>query len=76
MRIGAPGEIFAGEARVGMTPDPAVALRNLGHTCFVEARAAAGISDPAYAAAGVSIMPEGRGHLHGSFFCSFVAPLI
>jgi NAD(P) transhydrogenase subunit alpha len=61
MKIGAPGEIFAGEAQVGMTPDSAVALRNLGHTCFVEARAAAGISDAAYAAAWVSIVPGGRG---------------
>jgi NAD(P) transhydrogenase subunit alpha len=43
-----------------MTPDSAVALQKLGHTCFIEAGAgaAAGISDAAYAAAGVSIVPD------------------
>ncbi|KFG68878.1 Re/Si-specific NAD(P)(+) transhydrogenase subunit alpha [Microvirga sp. BSC39] len=60
MRIGAPKEAFPGEARVALTPDSAVALQKLGHTCFVEARAgtAAGISDAAYAAAGVTIVPD------------------
>src|SRR3712207_2548540 len=60
MKIGAPREIFAGESRVAMTPDSAVALQKLGHMCFVEAGAgsAAGISDAAYAAAGVSIVPD------------------
>ena len=60
MRIGAPKEAVPGEARVAMTPDSAVALQKLGHTCFIEAGAgtAAGISDAAYAAAGVSIVPD------------------
>ncbi len=30
MRIGAPREVFPGEARVAMTPDSAVALQKLG----------------------------------------------
>jgi H+-translocating NAD(P) transhydrogenase subunit alpha len=60
MRIGAPKEAFPGEARVAMTPDSAVALQKLGHACFIEAGAgtAAGISDAAYAAAGVSVVPD------------------
>jgi NAD(P) transhydrogenase subunit alpha len=60
MRIGAQKEAFPGEARVALTPDSAVALQKLGHTCFVEAGAgtAAGISDAAYAAAGVSVVPD------------------
>ena len=39
MRIGAPKEVFPGEARVAMTPDSAVALQKLGHACFIEAGA-------------------------------------
>jgi NAD(P) transhydrogenase subunit alpha len=60
MRIGAPKEVFPGEARVAMTPDSALALQKLGHTCFVEAGAGAhaGISDSTYAAAGVTIVPD------------------
>jgi NAD(P) transhydrogenase subunit alpha len=60
MKIGAPREIFPGEARVALTPDSALQLQKLGHTCIVEAGAgtAAGISDAAYAAAGVSVMPD------------------
>ena len=63
MRIGAPKEAFPGEARVAMTPDSALALQKLGHTCFVEAGAgtAAGISDAAYTAAGVSVVPDAAG---------------
>ena len=34
MKIGAPKEVFPGEARVAMTPDSAVALQKLGHACF------------------------------------------
>ena len=60
MKIGAPREIFARENRVAMTPDSAAQLQKLGHTCFVEAGAGekAGFSDAAYAAAGVSIVPD------------------
>ena len=58
MKIGAPKEIFEGEARVAMTPDSALQLKKLGHECFVEtgAGAAAGFSDAAYEAAGVTVV--------------------
>src|SRR5215213_1028951 len=60
MRIGTLREVFAGEARVAMTPDSALQLQKLGHACFVEAGAGAkaGFPDAAYAAAGVSIVPD------------------
>lgn len=58
MKIGAPKEIFDGEARVALTPDSALQLQKLGHECLVESGAgqAAGISDAAYAAAGVTVV--------------------
>ncbi len=58
MKIGAPKEIFEGEARVAMTPDSAVQLQKLGHDCVIEAGAgaAAGFSDAAYKAAGVEVV--------------------
>lgn len=64
MKIGTPKETFEGEARVAMTPDSAVQLQKLGHTCFIEAGAGAraGFSDQAYAAAGVTVV-AGAGEL-------------
>ena len=58
MKIGAPKEIFQGESRVAMTPDSALQLQKLGHQCFVEKGAglAAGLSDAAYEAAGVTVV--------------------
>lgn len=58
MKIGAPREIFPGENRVAMTPDSALLLQKLGHSCLIEAGAgaAAGFEDSAYAAAGVQIV--------------------
>lgn len=58
MKIGTPKEVFLGEARVGLTPDSALALARLGHVCMVEAGAgkAAGFSDEAYRAAGVTVV--------------------
>jgi len=58
MRIGAPKEIAAGEARVAMTPDSAGRLQKLGYTCVIEAGAglAASIPDAAYEAAGVEVV--------------------
>lgn len=58
MKIGTPKEVFLGEARVGLTPDSAMALARLGHSCVVEAGAgkAAGFSDEAYRAAGVTVV--------------------
>ena len=57
VKIGAPKEIFEGEARVAMTPDSAVLLQKLGHECFIETGAGvkAGFSDAAYAAVGVTV---------------------
>ncbi len=58
MKIGAPKEIFEGEARVAMTPDSAVQLAKLGHSCVIEAGAGikAGFSDASYAAVGVEVV--------------------
>jgi H+-translocating NAD(P) transhydrogenase subunit alpha len=60
VKIGAPREIYEGEARVAMTPDSAVQLQKLGHACLIEsgAGAKAGFSDAAYAAAGVTVVPD------------------
>ena len=58
MKIGAPKEIFPGENRVAMTPESALQLQKLGHTCVIEkgAGAASGFDDAAYEAAGVEIV--------------------
>ncbi|MCH4541908.1 Re/Si-specific NAD(P)(+) transhydrogenase subunit alpha [Ochrobactrum sp. A-1] len=58
MRIGTPREISPGEARVAMTPDSATQLQKIGYACFLEAGAgkAAGFSDDAYRAAGVTLV--------------------
>ena len=59
VKIGAPKEIFSGEARVAMTPDSANQLKKLGYDCVVEAGAGrlAGFSDALYEAAGVTVVP-------------------
>jgi NAD(P) transhydrogenase subunit alpha len=56
--IGVPKETAAGEARVAMTPDSALQLQKLGYDCLIEAGAgkAAGFSDDAYRAAGVTVL--------------------
>ncbi|MEL7459375.1 MAG: Re/Si-specific NAD(P)(+) transhydrogenase subunit alpha [Pseudomonadota bacterium] len=58
MKIGAPKETYAGEARVAMTPDSALQLQKLGHECLIEAGAGAlaGFSDAQYEAAGVKVV--------------------
>jgi NAD(P) transhydrogenase subunit alpha len=58
VKIGAPKEIFEGEARVAMTPASAKELQKLGHSCVIEAGAgaAAGFSDAAYREAGVEVV--------------------
>ena len=58
LKIGAAKEIFAGEARVAMTPDSAVQLRKLGYECAIESGAGqlAGFSDATYQAVGVEII--------------------
>jgi NAD(P) transhydrogenase subunit alpha len=60
MKIGALAESFAGENRVAMTPESAAAITKLGHDCVIEAGAGAraGFPDAAYAAAGVTVLPD------------------
>ena len=62
MKIGALREIFAGENRVAMTPDSALQLQKLGHTCVIETGAGlrAGFSDATYVAAGVEVLPSAK----------------
>ncbi|TMV90321.1 Re/Si-specific NAD(P)(+) transhydrogenase subunit alpha [Thioclava sp. BHET1] len=61
MKIGAPKEIFEGEARVAMTPESAAQLQKLGHECFIETGAGlrAGFTDEAYEDADVTIVKTG-----------------
>ena len=60
VKIGALSEIFAGENRVSMTPDSALQLVKLGHSCCIQsgAGAKAGFSDALYASAGVEVLPD------------------
>ncbi|BCH58245.1 NAD(P) transhydrogenase subunit alpha [Agrobacterium vitis] len=57
LTIGSPKELYAGEARVAMTPDSAQQLQKLGYACLIETGAgkAAGFSDDAYRKAGVTV---------------------
>jgi NAD(P) transhydrogenase subunit alpha len=61
VKIGTPKEIFAGEARVAMTPASAKELQKLGHECMIEAGAGAlaGFADADYTAAGVEVVKTG-----------------
>jgi NAD(P) transhydrogenase subunit alpha len=58
VKIGAPKEVFEGEARVAMTPDSALQLQKLGYDCVIESGAgdAAGFRDEAYKAVGVEVV--------------------
>ncbi|THA60020.1 Re/Si-specific NAD(P)(+) transhydrogenase subunit alpha, partial [Ensifer adhaerens] len=60
MKIGAPREVTASEARVALTPDSAVQLAKLGYSSIIETGAgvAAGFSDDAYRAVGVEVAPS------------------
>jgi len=60
VKIGAPKELFMGEDRVAMTPDSALQLIKLGHTCLIEEDAGedAGFSDDLYRAAGVTVVEK------------------
>jgi H+-translocating NAD(P) transhydrogenase subunit alpha len=60
VKIGAPKEVFVGEDRVAMTPDSALQLMKLGHTCLIEEEAGedAGFSDEMYRAAGVTVVEK------------------
>lgn len=57
LKIGSPRELTLGEARVSMTPESAQQLQKLGYECILETGAgtAAGFTDDAYRAAGVTI---------------------
>ena len=59
MKIGIPKEIFAGEKRVALTPQSALALQKLGYDCLIEAGAgdAARFADDLYREAGVTVVP-------------------
>jgi len=61
VKIGAPKEVFEGEARVAMTPQSALDLQKLGYECLIETGAgeAAGFSNAAYKDAGVEIVKTG-----------------
>ncbi len=58
MLIGAPKEIYEGEARVAITPQSAIDLQKLGYDVAIETGAGekAGFSDKAYKEAGVKIV--------------------
>ncbi len=58
MKIGAPKEIFPGEARVAMTPQSALQLQKLGYECVIETGAGEGarFSDQDYIDAGVEVV--------------------
>ncbi len=62
MKIGALRETADGESRVALTPDSARHLQKLGHECLVEAGAGekAGITDEAYAEAGVTVLADAK----------------
>ena len=58
MKIGAPKEVYEGEARVAITPESAAHLQKLGYEVCVETGAGekAGFTDDAYRAAGVEVI--------------------
>ncbi len=68
MKIGAPKEVYEGEARVALTPDSAQQLKKLGHECLIEAGAGekAGITDDAYREAGVEVVAEAKALFDGA----------
>ena len=76
LKIGTPKELYEGEARVGMTPDSAQALQKLGYDCIVETGAgkAAGFSDDAYRAAGVTIVDSADALYAGADIIAKVRP--
>lgn len=68
MIIGSPAERYPSEARVALTPESAKQLQKLGHDCIIQKGAGvkAGISDEAYAEAGVKIVSTAKGLWEGS----------
>ena len=76
MKIGSLKETAEAEARVAMTPDSALQLQKLGHTCFIESGAglAAGFTDTAYEAAVTATDGQGRFTFLGVPAGQYVAP--
>ena len=76
MKIGAPKEVFEGEARVAMTPDSAKAIQKLGHDCMIESGAGlgAGFDDAAYRAAGVEVVDSAEALWAGADIIAKVRP--
>jgi len=76
LKIGSPRELFAGEARVAMTPDSAVQLKKLGYDCMIESGAgkAAGFSDEAYRAVGVEVVEGAEALYAGADVIAKVRP--
>ncbi len=62
MKIGIPKEIHLGEKRVATTPDAAAQIIKLGFSVAIESGAGIGanISDAAYQAVGVEILPDAK----------------
>lgn len=76
LKIGSPRELFAGEARVAMTPDSAIQLKKLGYDCMIESGAgkAAGFSDDAYRAVGVEVVEGAEALYAGADVIAKVRP--
>ncbi|MEM6678347.1 MAG: Re/Si-specific NAD(P)(+) transhydrogenase subunit alpha [Pseudomonadota bacterium] len=68
MKIGALKETDPGEARVSLTPESAGRLQKLGYDCMVESGAgtAAGFTDEAYTAAGVTVVADAAALMAGA----------
>ncbi len=76
LKIGAPREIYEGEARVAMTPESAVQLQKLGHSCYIQAGAGlmAGFTDAAYAQVGVTVIEGAQALIEAVDFVVKVRP--
>ena len=68
MKIGALTEIYPGENRVAMTPESALQLAKLGHSCCIQAGAGvkAGFADALYLAAGVEVLATANAVIAGA----------
>ncbi|WP_281968240.1 Re/Si-specific NAD(P)(+) transhydrogenase subunit alpha [Roseovarius nanhaiticus] len=76
MKIGAPKEVFDGEARVAMTPESAIQLQKLGYECLIETGAGklAGFADAAYKEAGVEVVKTAAALWKGADIIAKVRP--
>ncbi|MGR3486068.1 MAG: Re/Si-specific NAD(P)(+) transhydrogenase subunit alpha [Paracoccaceae bacterium] len=76
MKIGAPAETTAGEARVAMTPASARELQKLGHEALIQSGAGrrAGFPDEAYREAGVEVVDDAEALFAGADVIAKVRP--